>query len=163
MLDATTLRELLNYNAETGTFTWRVRMGPNAPEESKTGCANKRGNVRIKIKGRHYLAHRLAWLYVHGEWPPDEIDHINGIRSDNRIVNLRPATRSQNQRNIGRRSDNSSGVKGVTWHKHARKWQAQIQTNGKNVYLGRFDNVSDAAEAYSRAAAERHGEFANIG
>lgn len=162
-MDAATLRELLDYDQKTGAFTWRLRTGPNAPQGDRAGCVNGRGNVRIKIRGRFYLAHRLAWLHTHGEWPPHEIDHINGVRSDNRLVNLRLATRSQNQRNIALRRDNKSGVKGVTWHKEAHKWQAQIQVKGRNMYLGRFERLEDAADAYKRAAINLHGDFANLG
>lgn len=162
-MDASTLRELLDYDPESGEFTWRVSEGKRIKVGDKSGCPNWRGDVRIKIRGRFYLAHRLAWLHVHGEWPPHEIDHINGVRTDNRIANLRQATHQQNSCNKRRFSNNTSGVKGVTWHRHKQKWQAQIQSHGKNTYLGSFDRIEDAAEAYKRAAVTRHGAFVNLG
>src|SRR6185369_10895033 len=100
---------------------------------------NHQGYWRIFIYGKAYLGHRLVWLYVYGEWPRGDIDHVNRTRSDNRLCNLRVATRSQNLGNMGRRPVNTSGYKGVTWHKRAEKWLAQISVNRKNIYLGLFN------------------------
>lgn len=112
------LVRLLDYNPETGLFTWKAKR-----------CGTKHGSVagsidpshgyrRIKIDGHLYLAHRLAWFYVCGEWPAHEIDHIDRARANNRIANLRPATRSENQCNKPRYSNNRTGAKGVHWHRH---------------------------------------------
>lgn len=106
------------------------------------------------------MAHRLAWLYVYGEWPDAEIDHINGNTGDNRISNLRPATRAQNGANRGRQTNNASGVKGVCWHAQSGKWRAMIRISGKSRHLGLFNDIGAAAAAYARATVNRNGEFA---
>ena len=156
------LKSFLHYDPEMGIFVW---MAPNSRRVHvgyEAGCLRKvDGYIQIMINRRLYLAHRLAWLYVHGLWPKDQIDHINGVKDDNRIANLREATRSQNMYNQGKRTDNSSGVKGISWHKPAKKWLVQIRFNGKNKYLGLFTDKHEAAESYRRAALLYHGEFAN--
>jgi hypothetical protein len=108
------------------------------------------------------MAHRLAWLWVHGRWPGCEIDHINSDGLDNRIQNLREATHAQNQRNQSKRSDNTSGLKGVSWHKRGKKWKAQICHMGKWHALGLYDCSEEAHKAYVAAAHRFHGEFARI-
>jgi hypothetical protein len=163
LVSAEGVRVLLDYDQNTGVFTWRTDRAPNAKLGAKTGRHDKYGYTKIKILGRVHLAHRLAWLHVHGEWPTGEIDHINGDRADNRITNLRLATRSQNGCNTRRSSRNTSGVKGVRWHKHARKWAAQIKANGRYRSLGYFDAIEDAAAAYRASALKHFGEFANTG
>jgi len=102
----------------------------------------------------------LAWLFVHGFDPPQQIDHINGIRDDNRIANLRLATVAENSQNVGKQSNNKSGFKGVHWHARGKKFRAQIMANGKSKSLGLFHTAAEAAAAYDIAAAELHGEFA---
>jgi len=109
-----------------------------------------------------YKAHRLAWLYVHGEWPPEQLDHINGQRDDNRVENLRSATRAENAGNSKRRADNTSGFKGVYWNAQRSKWQAKIRRGQLEKHLGLFVCKEDAAEAYRRAAADVFGEFACV-
>jgi hypothetical protein len=161
MLTAERLREVLNYDPETGLFTWRKRTGRKGYVGKPAGCLVK-GEMRVNIglDGKHYRAHRLAWFYVYGEWPSQEIDHINGDGSDNRMSNLRPANRLQNLVNKKCRRDNRSGVKGVTWHKQNRKWAAYIRVDGKNKYLGGFDDKYEAGRAYLAAAEKLWGEFA---
>ena len=112
------------------------------------------------VNGKLYYAHRLAWFYCTGEFPKHEIDHKNGITDANQWLNLREATRSQNQHNTSLRSDNTSGYKGVTWNKKSKKWQAQIMANGKNNYLGCFNDMGRACAERSKAEKELHGEFA---
>lgn len=124
-ITATRLRELLHYDPETGLFTWKVaRQGTRAG--AFAGALNH-GYLRITIDWRHYPAHRLAWLYMTGEWPADLIDHINLVSDDNRFVNLRQATRAQNMHNSARPRTNTSGVKGVS--RYAGRWKAQIKVN----------------------------------
>lgn len=158
-LTAEKLRSLLAYDASTGVFTWlvthhRIVAGDIA------GQGHPEGYWQITIEGRKYLAHRLAWLYVHGEWPKGELDHENLDRCDNRLGNLRPASRAQNSRNTAIRSTNTSGFKGVSFVKAELRWRATITVDGKQHYLGRFDAPEDAHDAYVEAAARFHGEFA---
>jgi hypothetical protein len=108
-----------------------------------------------------YSAHQLVFLIHHGVIP-DEIDHRNGIKTDNRIDNLRPCTSSQNKGNIGLLRNNRSGYKGVSLNTRSNKWHAQIKINGKQTYLGRFDDPADATRAYNTAAIEHFGEFAYL-
>lgn len=160
MLTQERLRHCLEYNSETGAFIWlhpnsdRVRLG------SPAGTIQR--YLQIRLDGRRFLAHRLAWLYMTGGWPPKQIDHINGNKLDNRWNNLRLADPSQNNANCPARARNTSGFKGVTWHKRNRRWQAQIRVRGKPIYLGQFDKIEDAAQAYSRAAEDHFGEFSRI-
>ena len=151
------LRELLDYDAETGEFRWRVSQGGKAKAGDKAGCRQPRGYWKIRIDGKDYRPHRLAFLYAHGRFPSQDIDHRNGIRHDNRLSNLREATRSENLANGKVRR---LGLKGVHFHKRQGKWQAQIQKNGKNFHLGTFDTELEAHAAYVQAANQLHGEFA---
>jgi len=152
MLSQERLKSLLNYDQETGIFTCLVSRGRNAKVGSIAGTVDPKGYVRIKIDGQQYKAHRLAWLYVYGDLPPDQMDHINRIKTDNRIGNLRLATQAENQQNRSMRSDNTSGHIGVSWYKSAEKWQAQIRINHKQINIGYFANLQDAIAA--RKAAE---------
>lgn len=152
------LKDLLNYDPETGEFTWLASRTGTARAGTIAGRVNH-GYRRISIDGTKYLAHRLAWLHVHGAWPAGDIDHIDMNRSNNRIANLREATTSQNKGNSRAYSNNTSGVKGVCWNKNGRFWQAQIRFQGKKLHLGCFGDINDAAAAYEKAAAELFGEF----
>ena len=107
---------------------------------------------RIQLDGRKYKAHRLAWLYLFGEWPKGQIDHINRNSLDNRIANLRDVSQSENQHNRPEQANNTSGVKGVHWHKQKMRWQAAIRINGKLIHLGLFGTKEEAA--YARFHAE---------
>lgn len=163
MITQEELKEILHYDPETGIFTWLAVMGRARPGHRAGHVNNVLGYVLIKIRTRRYLAHRLAWLYIHGYLPPDDTDHINGIRGDNRISNLRPATRSENTINQGIRCNNTSGYKGVYWDKQREKWHARCRADGKTYYLGRFDAVEDASAVYQAFAAKHHGAFFNDG
>lgn len=143
------LREVLRYDMETGHFYWRKNIHHRCSGVGeRAGGMQSNGYVRIGIDGNRYLAHRLAWLYVHGEWPRIGIDHINRIRNDNRIKNLRLANQMLNCRNVGLSTRNKSGHKGISWVKDRKKWLAQVRINGKHASLGRFDKKSDAISAY---------------
>lgn len=161
MITAEEVRALLDYYPETGVFRWKVRMGGILPG-SIAGGDDGHGYLRVKIKGKRYMAHRLAWIYTHGAWPEAEIDHINSIKSDNRIVNLRPATRLDNCKNKRAHRNNTSGYKGVSYVKSMGKYRASIRSNGADKHLGVFDDPQEAYGAYCRAARELHGDFARL-
>jgi putative intracellular protease/amidase len=165
MLTAERLREILAYEPETGVFTWRINAGPRGrgrPGHRAGGSRGGRGRLAIRIAGRNYASHRLAWLHVTGAWPAEHIDHINGDPSDNRFANLREATHAENMRNSKRNLRNTSGVKGVRWHKRDRRWEAYITVDGRVIYLGSSKTAEDAHAAYAAAAREFHGEFARV-
>jgi len=155
-LTAERLRELLEYAPETGLFYWRKHRGGVAAGQG-AGSAHSGGYRLIVIDGIHHYAHRLAWLHVHGEDPKQEIDHINGIRTDNRIANLRQCSRRENARNKRRQN---SRFKGVVLRPASGKWCAQIGLNGRSVYLGIYDTAEAAAAAYDAAARRHFQDFA---
>jgi hypothetical protein len=157
------LRELLNYDYATGELTWRIRKARCIHVGDVAGNVSKRTGYRgVMVDGKYYLAHRLSWFYITGEWPRNQIDHINRNRADNRITNLREATSSQNQMNtVSRRVGTASGIKGVVWSKRCRKWKAQIGGQGKTTYLGYFDTTEQANIAYTEAAKKLFKEFYN--
>ncbi len=150
------LRRLLHYDPEAGVFHWKSPRARCLSPGDKAGNKHPRGYVRIKIGRWSYQAHRLAWLYVHGRWPADEIDHRNGKRDDNRIANLRECSRGENNQNTSRYCSNSSGIHGVTWHKATNRWRARIAAGGKQRHLGLFHSAEDAQAAYLAAKAELH-------
>jgi hypothetical protein len=153
-LNAKILREILLYDGRTGVFIWRVRPARNVKKGSIAGRVDGRGYGGINIRGRKYASHRLAWLYVYGEWPKGQIDHINRDPADNRIDNLRDVSGSENCRNRRYRSYlRRGGVKGTSFHKRSGKWQAQICLPvSRSKYLGLFDTEAEAFVAYTRAA-----------
>ncbi len=159
MITADRLRELLSYEPETGEFTWLRNRGA-AVAGTAAGVHNGLGYRVIRIDGRLYLAHRLAWLYAHGSWPESGLDHINCDRSDNRIVNLRQSSQRQNVRNSRRRIDNSTGHKGVWWRKDRGKFVSTLKTGDQTLWLGSFSDKEQAAAAYASAARRHFGEFA---
>lgn len=158
-LTAAELRRLLSYDPVTGLFRWRVRGGSRRAIGDVAGCVRPDGYVVIGLNGTMYLAHRLAWLYETGVWPSDDIDHRDRDTGDNRFERLREATVSQNHCNLKRPVSDTSGFKGVTWHKHSQCWQAQIKIHGKSLYLGSFADPAVAHAAYVSASARVHGEF----
>lgn len=151
------LKELLHYDPNTGIFTWRRRRGCRAAG-SRAGADHHSGYWRIRVDDRLYNAHRLAWFYVLGKWPAEQIDHVNGMRSDNRFDNLRSASHAQNCANSAIRSDSKSRVKGVT--RLANGWIARIFISGKRIHLGRFPTSEAAHQAYAAATNRARGEFA---
>ena len=152
------VKELLDYDPETGVFTWRVKRGGAVNAGDIAGTKDGRGYWQIGIDRTLYLAHRLAWLYTYGEWPKNALDHINRIRTDNRIANLRPATHALNNQNATKRRDNKSGVTGVWRNEKLSKWQAYIRINGRHIHLGLFDDF-DAAVQMRRDAERQHHPF----
>lgn len=160
MITVERLKEVLEYDPSTGDFRWRQTLGRRAKAGNVAGCRSaSKGYAEIQIDGKLYKRHRLAYLYVHG-YLPSEIDHVSRERGDDRIDNLRPATRSQNRANSSLHSNNTSGAKGVTWHSKQRKWNATISVNRKRIHLGCFDDIGLAADAYRAAAIKHFGAFA---
>lgn len=153
MLTQAKLKEVLHYDPETGDFTWVTSPANCIKAGDKAGSKDSYGYHKIALGGKTYKAHRLAWLYTNGEFPEDAIDHINGVRDDNRLVNLRAVTTRENQQNQKKFIHNTSGTTGVHWHKGAQKWVARIFTNGKRIHLGSFEALALAIEA--RKAADR--------
>ena len=146
------LKEILHYQPSTGRFTWKRRRG-RMKAGSTAGTYDHLNRLNITISKRQYKAHRLAWLYVYGRWPV-QVDHVNHCQSDNRLSNLREVSNQENHKNKSLSKKNTSGVTGVTWHKGAGKWCAQIMVNGESKYLGLFEKKSDAAMARERANRE---------
>lgn len=153
MLSQSRLKEVLHYDPDTGVFTWLVKLGGRHNIGTIANSVDGKGYIRIQIDGRRYRAHRLAWFYVYGNWPKNNIDHRDRNRKNNRINNLRDRTQAENMRNTGMRPDNTSGYKGVTWDKVNQKWKAQMQVDGRMKFLGRFSKIKDAVSA--RNAAEK--------
>lgn len=159
-LDVKQLFNYLSYNPDTGLFTWMMNTTRSKLVGGIAGNANKRGYISIWINSLQFSAHRLAWAMSNGEWPLLDIDHINGNKSDNRICNLRHASRSENMFNRGKNKNNSSGMKGVTFCKGTGRWRAQMMINRKAMTIGRFDSIEEASAAYFEKAKELRGEFA---
>ncbi|KGV49451.1 HNH endonuclease [Burkholderia pseudomallei] len=158
------LKRLLHYEEQTGLFFKKVYQGPFVFVLGRiVGTPRADGYLQMKVDGRNYLAHRLAFLYMTGEWPNGFVDHQDGQRSNNRWSNLRVATASENVHNIGLSRSNTSGVKGVSLHKASGKWAAQVSKNGVSYFLGLHTDIKDAAEAVRAKREELHGEFTNHG
>ena len=117
------------------------------------------GYIGVLIGGKRYLAHRIAWALTYKTWPEQQVDHINGIKTDNRIGNLRLATNAQNGKNYGVNKSNTSGIKGVSWCKQTQKWRAMIKVDGRSVCKGRYADKQDALTARHAAEVEHFGEW----
>jgi len=154
------LREVLDYDPLTGIFRWRIRPANRMRIGQIAGGGHVKGYRRIRVDGLLYLAHRLAWLFVHGDFPILDIDHIDRNRDNNAIENLRVATTSLNCANSRHRRNNTSGFKGVEWRKAKQKWHAGIMVDGRRLHLGTFDTPEAAHAAYMAAAVKHFGEFA---
>lgn len=155
------LRALLGYDPDTGRFWWKVNKagrGGNVRVGAPAGCLH-RGYIIIKIGGKDYGAHRLAWYLHYGTWPPADMDHKNMIKTDNPIVNLRPATRGQNSANRPNQGA-ISGYRGVTPSK--KRWKAKISINSREVYLGLFKTPEEAYAAVCVAIQSTRGEFGRV-
>ena len=162
MLTQERLKEVLHYNPLTGNFTWKVRTGQRIKIGDIAGYTNSDGYIQISLDGKKYQAHRLAWLYVTGELPPKQIDHINHDKADNRIANLRCTNQAENCKNATKRKDNNSGVMGVSWYKDRQKWVVNIRVNGKRLHLG-YTTDFDIAIAMRKAAERKYGFHKNHG
>ena len=156
------LRRLFDYNTETGVLTRKISRGRGGVGK-EAGCVKVTGRRIVGINGRDIFGHRVCYAHYHGYWPQTEIDHRNEDASDNRIANLRAASRSQNESNKKMSRSNTSGMKGVCFHKPAGKWVARIEHNQKVFYLGVFHDKSEAEVAVRAKREELHGAFANHG
>jgi hypothetical protein len=160
-ITAERLRELLRYEPETGRFFWLERSGRGIKKScsgSLAGNLNNTGYRRVTLDRKMYLEHRLAWFWVHGEWP-EYIDHINRDRSDNRISNLRPCSMSENLMNTVVRKNNKTGITGIHWDSKNGKWQTYITKDRTRVHLGQFDHYGFAVMARRMAESELFGSF----
>ncbi len=151
------LKMLLRYNPETGVFIWRIRVSRNIFANDIAGSHNSYGYMRITINRESHLAHRLAWFYVYGVWPEDQLDHINHIRDDNRIKNLREASARVNGKNQSLSERNTSGICGVHWCKARSTWRAAIRCDRVDLHLGSFADKFEAICA--RKSAENKYDF----
>lgn len=154
-LSQSRLKELLDYDAETGVFTRRAGVGVRC-----SGVINNKradGYMVCWVDGKTYYLHRLAVLWMTGVWPSEEVDHKNGVRDDNRWVNLREIGGHENTHNNGGpKKHNKSGFVGVHWHKSKGRWRAQIGLNGRTIDLGHFSNPETAYDAYLKAKVKLH-------
>lgn len=152
------LRELLIYQPETGQLHNAVRRG-RAQKGQLVTLHTSDGYLRVTVLRRTLLAHRVAWAMHYGEWPKGELDHVNGVRDDNRIDNLREATSQENSMNRGKYRNNTSGYKGVTWDASRSKWLVAVSKGGKREHVGRYDDLEVAVCAYKTRARILHGGF----
>ena len=156
MLTQSELRALLDYNPDTGAFTWRNGRS-NMATGAVAGTNHNQGYVQVSVGDKLYLAHRLAFLWMTGEWPAYQVDHINGDRADNRWINLRNATNQENAHNHGELPrHNTSGFLGVSYYKRDGSWQGRIQVDGRKRHLGYFATPELAHAAYLKAKHELH-------
>jgi HNH endonuclease/AP2 domain len=153
------LKKILEYNPESGLFTWKVKKSCRNTIGATAGTVSKLGYISISIDSRLYCSHRLAWLYTYGEFPSTGIDHIDGNPSNNAICNLRATSQSGNNKNVAKRKDNKSGYKGVSWCSITNKWKAQAQVDGKKKYIGVFNTPEEAFSAYVTFTTEAFGEY----
>ncbi|MDF3830933.1 HNH endonuclease [Pseudocitrobacter sp. 2023EL-00150] len=160
-ISRTTILQLLIYQPATGEFRWRKSRG-KAKRLSVAGFLKPDGYKFIKISGKDYPAHRLAYFLMNNEWP-ETVDHINNHPSDNRAINIRAATQSQNNCNRRLQRNNTSGAKGVRWNKQRRKWLGYVWLNKKMKHIGYFSTREEACSAVYTVRLEMHGEFANHG
>jgi hypothetical protein len=160
MITPERLRELLTYDPDTGVFTWRGGVRRVRPGMIAGHAPPSTGYRRIFIDQKPYVAHRLAWLYVHGRWPLADIDHADGDPGNNALANLREASRTQNHGNRKRACNNRSGFKGVSFKPECNKWYARIYVSYRQHHLGYFSTPEAAAAAYAVAARRHYGEFA---
>ena len=157
--DLNKIRELVEYDPNTGIIKWKVNRKGHAKAGMVAGAQHNRGYIILAVDNVAYLAHRLAWAMHYGSISENmQIDHVNGDRSDNRICNLRLATHEENCRNSKPRKHNKSGIKGVK--RRGNKWYARIKVNNKEIWLGSHDTPEEAKQAHDTAAVRYFGEYA---
>lgn len=161
MLTQERIKQVLHYEADTGQLIWKINKGSRGKAGKEAGSINPDTGYRVvMVDEQKMFAHRMIFLYMTSELPPCDIDHINGDRADNRWSNLRLCSRSENLQNKKNQRNNSSGVKGVYWHKATGKWVGQIKADGIRHSIGYFETLNDAKSAMKEARARLHGEFA---
>jgi hypothetical protein len=156
--DLCVINDLINYDSETGIFTWKKDRRNSIKKGDTLKQVDSKGYPRVKIDGERYLLHRIAYYLYYGE-EPEFIDHINNNRSDNRIDNLRACTLSQNGFNVGLSPKSTTGVKGVTWSKASKKYQCTLKVKGKSYYFGMYDDLELAELVAMEARNKFHGSF----
>lgn len=157
MITQDNLKEYFEY--KEGHLFWKKQSSSNIRIGSKAGNVTPRGYIQVKIFNKRYYAHRLVYFMFNGYFP-EEVDHIDGNKGNNRIENLRAATKAQNQHNARKNINNTSGVKGVTWDKQNKKWKSQCGYNNKNHYLGHFVDLKMAKQAVEQFRKQYHNEYA---
>ena len=158
MITQEELKAQVEYNADTGVFTWKVRNSNRIKIGDEAGNHHNSGYIEMQLLGKRYLAHRLAWIYVHG-YTPELIDHIDGNRLNNKISNLREATYAENAYNSKLRSDNKSGVRCVSWDKKRQSWEVRVKINGKLKHFGNYKDLDEAAKVADKIRKEHHNIF----
>jgi len=158
-IDIALIKELISYDSVTGEFR-RKTSGGGVTGGALAGTIGNCGYRIISLKKNRFVAHRLAWVLTYGRWPQDQIDHINGDRSDNRLINLREATQSQNNANSKLREDNPCQAKGVSFFKQTQKYRAYVTVDGKQHHLGYFPTLEEAIQARIQSFTAIYGEFA---
>lgn len=168
------IKRLISYDPKSGLLRWRPRQQSDFASMSsfkawntqfagrEAGSISKTGYVVVSLSGQKMLGHRIAWVIHHGRWPDALMDHVNGLRADNRINNLREATPAQNAQNQRRHKSNKSGVCGVTWHKKTKRWQVRIGSANKSLHVGYFSDLQSAKDA-RKFAEKQHGFHENHG
>lgn len=152
------LQSLFRYDPNTGDIFW-IASGKGKIKKKAAGTQELSGYKGIVVNGKRIRAHIIAWALYHNKWPDDQLDHINGVKSDNRIANLREATNSQNGKNLKIKSNNTSGTTGVGYDKINDKWRATIKVDGKQKNLGRYLNIEDAIFVRKQAEIKYFGEW----
>lgn len=156
------IRDCINLNKDTGELTWKYRVN-NAVEVGRPiGTAHNKGYKFFRLNKTFYFNHRVVWYLAYGGWPKGEIDHINGIKDDNRLINLRDVTHRQNMLNKKSEQVSTSNYKGVHWHKNNKKWRATLWNGSSKIHLGVFNCEMSAALAYDHAAKEVFGDYARL-
>jgi hypothetical protein len=151
------VKKVLSYDPETGILRWKVNKGPRARAGAIAGTPDGKGYIQVKVDYKLRRAHRIAWAITHGEWPKAEIDHINGVRDDNRLANLREATSAENKQNTRTpRSHGKAGLLGVSWDAKRGAWHARIAVGGMQKSIGRFKTAEAAHAAYLEAKRVYH-------
>ena len=152
------LKTLLRYDSDTGHIYW-IAPGKGKIKKKPAGTKLYSGYIGVLINGKRYQAHRLAWALHTGDWPADQIDHINGDKTDNRICNLREATNAQNGKNVKLSKLNKTGFPGVSWYPTHKKYRVYIKCNHKSIYLGSYEKLEDAVAARRAAEDKYFGEW----
>jgi hypothetical protein len=162
MLTIERLKEVLDYNETTGVFTWRIKPNKRIIVGSTAGTTNSDGYIYISIDKRVYKGHQLAWFYINGNWPLGLLDHINVVKSNNWIKNLRCATRSQNSFNTDRKKSNTSGQRGVSYIKRDKVWRVVLTLDKIHHFLGNFLDKEEAIEVSKSFIISNHREFSYV-